>query len=324
VPPRPTPKFFSDVARAHLDALDRVAARGSPARLRRLYLEVLNELERESRGLLRGARGATFTAHHRRMILAQLRGGVRHLSQQLARQLTSVAREARAEGWATTLQTIGKLEEHYAGTTPALPIQEAARFVGVHRTGQRESLLRDASMHGLLPGRVQTSMARYGGRLITRFEDTLAKSLLRGETVGEAIDRVQEVGELEWWGAERIVRTECAAAFNGAQVEAITEAAHELDGLSNRWTEHVDDLTGAPLDNRVAADSMAMHGQVAAPGGTFVMPRDERVDSVRWGLRYSFPPNRPNDRATVMPWRPHWGIPAWRWDGERVPVGGER
>jgi hypothetical protein len=111
-----------------------------------------------------------------------------------------------------------------------------------------------------------------------------------------------------------------AWAYNASQADMIDASTEELPDLMMRWSEHVDDLTGAPYDDRVAPDSIVMHGQVAAPGETFVMPEDARVDSVRWGLRYAFPPNRPNDRATILPVRPAWGIPCWQWIGNsRVP-----
>jgi hypothetical protein len=67
----------------------------------------------------------------------------------------------------------------------------------------------------------------------------------------------------------------------------------------------------------VADDSLALHGQVAHPGGYFTMPIDPDVEERFWGKRWMFPPNRPNDRAVLSPWRPGWGIPAWEFKGGR-------
>jgi hypothetical protein len=86
--------------------------------------------------------------------------------------------------------------------------------------------------------------------------------------------------------------------------------------LMQRWTELVDDATGRPLDNRVAADSLAMHGQVAPPGGSFLMPA---AGGALAGQSWTHPPNRPNDRAVLTPWMPTWGVPAWQFrNGRRV------
>jgi hypothetical protein len=94
-----------------------------------------------------------------------------------------------------------------------------------------------------------------------------------------------------------------------------------------RWTEYVDDATGRPLDARVANDSLVLHGQVCFQpegatfegrstflvGGTggFTMPPDGRVNAKLWGRRYAHPPNRPNDRSRLVPWKPTWGVPAY-------------
>ena len=121
-------------------------------------------------------------------------------------------------------------------------------------------------------------------------------------------------------------------AFNATQADGIKECADELPDLWLRWSEHVDDDTFEPLDNRVAKDSIIMHGLIARPGEMFRMPismpdgspippkvwsRVKHLADKQWPA----PPNRPNDRSCVSPWRPHWGIPAWRLEGGlRVPM----
>jgi hypothetical protein len=90
----------------------------------------------------------------------------------------------------------------------------------------------------------------------------------------------------------------------------------------NRWSEHVDDQTGAALDDRVAEDSLVLHGQVVAVGANFVMPPDPRVSPKLWNQTYAQPPNRPNDRSVLLPWRPRWGGYAWSFTaGQRRNVG---
>lgn len=113
-----------------------------------------------------------------------------------------------------------------------------------------------------------------------------------------------------------------AYAFNAAHSDAIVAAQEELPDLYERWTEYVDDRTGKPLDDRVANDSLVLHGQVVAKGGQFIMPPDSRVSAKVWNKRYDHPPNRPNDRAVLTPWRPHWrDVPAWEYrNGERVSL----
>jgi hypothetical protein len=120
---------------------------------------------------------------------------------------------------------------------------------------------------------------------------------------------VADAARAEEWKLARILRTEAAFSFNAAQQESIVALAEEYPDVRKRWTELVDDRTGRPLDKRVAADSLALHGQVALPDGLFVMPAG--VSSPPPGTWLPYPPNRPNDRAVVTPWRRGWGIPAW-------------
>jgi len=120
--------------------------------------------------------------------------------------------------------------------------------------------------------------------------------------------------ESNWWRVERLARTMVAFAFNSARADAIA-IMNRRSPVRARWTELVDDDTGEPLDDRVGVDSVVLHGQVASPDGWFTMPADSRLTADWWGMRWKHPPNRPNDRCVLVPWRPGWGVPAWAYDG---------
>lgn len=127
-----------------------------------------------------------------------------------------------------------------------------------------------------------------------------------------------ELMDQQSWRVDRLVRTETSYAYNLAQAAALKAFPTE-DGelLWGRWTERVDDLSGRPLDKRVAEDSLVLHGQVARPGGVFTMPADARVSSKLIGRSWVHPPNRPNDRSVLLPWQRHWGVPGWILQGGR-------
>jgi hypothetical protein len=177
--------------------------------------------------------------------------------------------------------------------------------VGGVRREQLEALRRKTAASVRAQIEAQTS-ARLGELLAAK---TPAKELPT---------RMRAAVEGAHWRVVRAVRTEAAFAVNTAQADAIREAACEVPGLKQRWTELGDDFTGRPLDKKVGKDSIALHGQVAAPGESFVMP----PDGPAWlaGKTWPYPPNRPNDRAVLLPWMPGWGIPGWVWRGRRVPL----
>ena len=307
---KPTSREFERALRAHRDVLDRILDRRSVVALKRLYDRAQDELEKKLTALVRVGRHETMTAAQVQQLLMQVRQGQQAIAAQMHKTFVPITREAQLEGIQQVDRSIVTLERAYTGTTITLPLSEAATFTGI--IDKRASSLIRANA---------ASFQRYGSRVTAAIEEQLALSLATGETPLDAIERVRSTADLEWWQGERIVRTELAHAFNSAHADSIEVAAKDLRGLGKRWSEHVDDATGAPLDNRVAADSMVLHGQVAAQDGVFVMPPDNRVSSKMWNKTYRNGPNRPNDRSVTMPWRPHYPVPSWEWKGgQKVPM----
>lgn len=302
-------KDFVMALRAHRATLDRLLDRRSAKQLQKFYDTVQAELAAKLRRAVRAGRKDTMTVLQMRQLLAQVKDGQKQIVKSLASNMAPISLEAQVEGIRQTAKTLATLEKKFTGATLVLPLEEAGTFMGL--VDQRTPSLVRANA---------ASFARYGADLTGKIEKALALSLASGETPDGAIDRIESVANTEWWRAERIVRTEMAYAFNTAHVDSVAEAAKDLPDLYNRWTEYINDATGQPLDDRVAPDSMVLHGQIALPGHSFVMPPDARVSAKLWGKTYMCGPNRPNDRSVMLPWRSHWGIPAWEWrDGRRVP-----
>lgn len=304
------PPGFAAVSKEHLARLERLIALVGVRPLRKLYEQAHDELELKLGRMVGKARN-TFTAHQHAAMLAQVRQGEMEIAQRLARRLNSSSVDVQRGSIKDLVSYIGRLEKMHKGAATPLPIEQAARLSGV--IDKRKSSL--LHLH-------KTSMAKYGARTVKTMEKGLAQSLIQGESAMDAIERVRQAADLEWWQAERIVRTELAFASSAAAADGMQDSLTEMPNLMMRWTEYVSDTTKAPLDDRVAVDSLAMHGQLARPGGLFTMPPDPRVSPKVWGRSWAFPPNRPNDRAVIQPWQPDWGVPGWVLKGgRRVPIG---
>lgn len=117
----------------------------------------------------------------------------------------------------------------------------------------------------------------------------------------------------DWWKVERVVRTLKVWVFNEIRVELRDELQRSGIRVGLRWTEHVNDATGRATDDRVAVDSLYMHGQVAFANERFTMPANPKVERRFWRKSWVHPPNRPNDRAVLVPWVPGLDVPAWNW-----------
>lgn len=128
-----------------------------------------------------------------------------------------------------------------------------------------------------------------------------------GETISDVVDKI----DAERWKVERTTRTELCRAYNAAQEDAIDMLERDQPGFFKRWTERVSDATGAPMDKRVGKDSIVLHGQIVRPGQLFTMPEVGDAPRTMIGMKWSAPPNRPNDRAVLLPWRKEWKIPGY-------------
>jgi hypothetical protein len=301
-----------ETMRAHRETLDRVMDRRGVKSLRKLYDRSQQELVRKLDRTIKSGKKDTMTALQMHQMLVQVREGQARIAASMANGLKPVLRDTQSDAIRQAAGTIRRLEKLFTGAEVSLPIEEAALFADIQ--GKRMPSLIRANA---------ASFQRYGSTVTSKIEEQLALSLMTGETPYDAMERVEETADTEFWRAERIVRTETAYAFNASHADSIAAAAEELPDLYQRWSEHVDDTTGQPLDDRVAEDSLVLHGQVTKPGQMFVMPPDPRVSPKMWNQQYENPPNRPNDRAVLLPWRPDWGVAGWSWrNGQRVNITG--
>jgi len=318
------PKAYGRVLDEHRARLLRVTEKQGLKQMRKTYEQAIAELEAKLKRLPGGKRD-TFAAHQYRTTLGQLRQGMKVLTRRMSGALGDIGRGAQTEALRGLIGDITKLEKAFTGAEIVVPVEEAAAFQRVIRKAGKP----------MMRAHKETA-ANLGARLIGNIEKQLSLSLAMGEDMGGMIDRVDRTLGQGWYQAERIARTESIWAFNATQAVGMEEVAEELDDLMMRWVENVGD-DYRPLDDRVSLDSIAMHGQVTKPGSVFRFPRSlpsgapttsrrpgrNKVET--WpevlsrfrGQSWSAPPNRPLDRASIQPWRPHWGIPAWRWVGGR-------
>ena len=201
--------------------------------------------------------------------------------------------ETLAQGVSVAQRAIGAASVQYG----VLPVREIARMSG--------ALATETTLLERFHIRRKTVIHNYGESVVRDMEQTLAKGLAQGMGPAQMADALASRNDgfkPAWWKAERIARTEGAFAFNTSTLEAGQMLADEgASDVLMRWVEFVNDDTGQPLDNRVDEDSLKMHGQLRRPGQSFWDPVHSKS--------VSSPPNRPNDRATLVVWRASWGEP---------------
>lgn len=219
-------------------------------------------------------------------------------------------------------RVLERLVLRYVEVAAAQAVEQLARIAMQEGIGsaeqwflaqQRAAQERPRRIRAQARGVVQLPIARAADQIVQQAELAVDAALAAGETLEVFQLRVETRAESHWWRTARISRTAITFAFNDARVSAVESV--QVPELWLRWTELVDDATGQPLDDRVAADSLALHGQLARPGGLFTQPPAPNVPKEQWFLRWAHPPNRPNDRAVLTLWAAGHGVPAWVWEG---------
>ena len=279
-----------EIVNAHRAQLQGLIEIGGVRKLAVLYERAQQELEARLAGLLRAGQGQTFQAHHLRMVLVQVQDALRGFKSGFAAHLRDTSEMAATLGARHLVGAIKKLERRFTGVEPVLRVEEAGVFQGMY-AGIEPSLL---ARHNHL-------VARYPLETIRRVEGQLSQSLLSNETVDQATNRIIGAGGIfgrERYRAERIVRTECAYSYGVTQQASGRELLHQIPKLHKRLV--------TTFDARTGEDSRKLNGQTVPWSDPFVWMEKTKLGENR--VEYMMPPNRPNDREVVVPWRPEYGM----------------
>lgn len=282
-------KSFADkLIGLHLDQLERLVEQRGVRGLKTIYEGARRDLAER----LRAAGGPTSekaTAIQLRAMIAQIDSAMEALGRRVAGHLGSMSTDIATMGARQTIDEYLKLEQHYRGTTPVLDIERAGVFRGMV-DGVEKSLLR---RHSIV---AQTWSASQVGDM----ERSLSVGVLSGKPLEDMIDQIvgeQGLLERERYRAERIVRTEGMYTHGVAKHEAMRRTNES--GIPIRWKRLIE-----TFDDRTGDDSFVLHGQTVPVDQPFVWQKKRKGGWER--VEYMHPPNRPNDRAVVIPWDIEW------------------
>jgi hypothetical protein len=277
--------IVNQVINLHRAQLRGVIELGGVRKVRNLYENVRAELEADLAGLVRKGQGQTFSAFHLRTILMQVRDGLRAFQHDFAPELANSADATATLAQRHVVSAIKQFEKRFAGTEPVLRLEEASVFRQVYK-GVEPSLLM----------RYHRLTTNYPMQTIQRVQNQLALSMLKGEGVDQAVRRIASKGgvfDREWYRAERIVRTEGSYSYHAVNQRCMEEVSHEVPGMMKRLV--------ATKDAREGEDSKQLDGQTVPVNQPFVWMKKTKHGVER--VEYQFPPNRPQDRETTVPWR---------------------
>lgn len=244
-----------------------------------------------------------FTEENAKLVRQQIQTAQKYVDQRLLGLTHGQATKAVALSVKDTVKLSKSLEKRFTGISKPLNLEQAA-VMDPLVSGTNSSLL----------SRHKSSVQRYGQSMVADFERVIRTGFVEGMSNHEVIRRMVSTGAIsgitalslsslepahfpkptgymrkQYW-AERIVRTETAYAYNRANLDTLKAAqGSDFPDMQKKIL--------ATFDKRTAPDSIAVHGQIRDLDKNF---RDGR------GREYMHPPARPNDRETVIPWRPEW------------------
>lgn len=292
------------VARNRREAIDlstRVGRRRMRELLARAEQDLVVRLHRAEG--LGGPGKDSFTSAQLRATLAQVRDVTRVATRRLRGVLVDQVGTAADHAAGQLVDYLGRADRAFRGLGhQPLQLREAA-VLDAAREGAQSSLLRRlassgepvASTDGQPHPAKRGVLERYGVETIGHFEGILERGLLTrkpwGEVRAELVEASPFLQQAPAHWAERICRSEVISSFNRAGWEGMKEANKQLGDMVKVISE--------TFDERTAADSYAVHGQIRR--------NEEPFDS--WYGQMMHPPARPNDRAVVTPHRMSWPIP---------------
>lgn len=263
-------------------------------RFRKVYRQARLELETKLSALEAAGRGATFTAHQMRLVLAQTMMATGRVQAGIAANLESNSRLATTTAGRHLVGMVDSLSKRFGRVTPVIPATEVAAIGGMLE-----------GVDPMLMRRYRVSAATYGPQAISDVQKGLTQSIIQRETVDQAVNRIRGASGLfqrQAWRAERIVRTEMSYTYGvGKQrsMDRLRQTVPELRRMQKRLV--------ATFDSRTGDDSKELNGQTVDVDQPFVwVVKDSKGRPTGKVVRYMQPPNRPNDREIVIPWVKGW------------------
>lgn len=271
-----------DVALNHIEEIKNLSDRESE-RILKAYRRVRQELRDRLDVFSLNGKDGTFTAQKTRGALMQVDLAIETMNKNLLNDMNSAAQSASELGIDNLITEIEKYNKVFTGAI--VPINIDAAVVA-------------SETKNLLFSQYESSMQAYGQMTRQRMAQALTQGTLEQLNLSEMIPRLGMALKAEEWKLEQIVRTELHNVYS----------VGKLNGMFDLWDEgkgQIPDLMKTlyhPMDHRTGKDSILLNKNNP------IVPLDEPFEETSTGkkLVYMAPPNRPNDRAILIPFREGW------------------
>lgn len=256
---------------------------GMSEREAKRVLRSYEQVRRELRDRLDNIPTGTFTAQKMRATLTQLDLAINKMGKSLVGDMKDSVKMASESGIEDLLRELKKWDKRFTGAIKPINLKavEAA-----------------ADTQKFLFNQYDASIDSYNAFLRSKMAQSLTESVVAEDSVGEVIGRLGKIFLGEQWKLEQITRTELHGVY----------ARGKLSGMKKLWGEGegtIPDLKKTlyhPIDKRTGDDSKFLNEN------NLIVPVDEPFKYTWKGQVREFmaPPDRPNDRSILIPYRDAW------------------
>lgn len=246
----------------------------------RRMLKAYQEARRDLRDRLDSTRGGTFTQFKLTGALAQVNMAITQMQDMMLKQMQDAGTTFAEAGIDNLLGELKKMQNDFGDHV--VPININATKVA-------------SDSSSFLFNKHQASLEAYGADLRSMFAQQLLQASIQEVSIGEVVHKIGQFFQSEEWRLERLVRTEMMGIYSFGKFNGMKEIRDESIADLKKTLFH-------PMDKRTGKDSrwLAQHNPIVDLDKPFV------EDSTGKERVYMFPPNRPNDRAILVPYRDAW------------------
>lgn len=226
----------------------------------------------------------TFSEQQLNVTLVQVQAAIEAIKQDLKRGMVNSAEILADRGISDLISEVSRFEKKFTGSVQPLNID---RVIVAQNT------------NNFLVNKYEASLDAYGESLRADITQNIINSLIARDTTQRTVSRMtSDIGKFfqgEEWKLNRIVRTELHNVYNLAKMNTMLETRDQtLPDLKKTLMHPIDDRTGQDSKTLARRNPVVDVDQPFR----FTFKGDERV--------FMFPPDRPNDRAILVPYRGEW------------------
>lgn len=221
-----------------------------------------------------------FTAQRLRGVLIQVESAINAMGNVMLKNLSDSSMTASQLGVDHLINELNLYNEEFTGAVVPISVNTVA-------------IATDNS--NFLFNQYETSISAYNEALRAIFAQGLTNAAIEQISMSEVVSRLSKSFLGEEWKLHRLVRTELHNIYNKGKLLG-------LDEIQDKDMPDLKKTLFHPMDKRTGDDSkrLSQKNPIVPINQPFV------ENSTGKRLSYMAPPNRPNDRAILIPYRDAW------------------